>query len=124
MDIEEVAAQHPEKIIRVLINPLTGIGAGHCREIVDGLNLSGALAGKFSSLVENLYGLFIETDCSLLEINPLVITARETLVALDAKMEIDDNALFRQKDILKFRILMKRIPWKWRPRNSTSIIST
>jgi len=110
MDIEEVAAQHPEKIIRVLINPLTGIGAGHCREIADGLNLSGALAGKFSSLVENLYGLFIETDCSLLEINPLVITARETLVALDAKMEIDDNALFRQKDILKFRDIDEEDP--------------
>jgi len=103
MDIEEVAAKSPEKIIRVLINPLTGIEQGHCREIADGLDLSGALAGKFSSLVENLYGLFIKTDCSLMEINPLVITAQETLVALDAKMEIDDNALFRQKDILKFR---------------------
>jgi succinyl-CoA synthetase beta subunit len=103
MNIEEVAARHPEKIIRVLINPLTGIEPGHCREIASGLNLTDSLAGKFTTLVENLYGLFIETDCSLLEINPLVITARETLVALDAKMEIDDNALFRQKDILKFR---------------------
>ncbi len=103
MNIEEVAAQHPEKIIRVLINPLTGIEPGHCREIASGLKLTGPLAEKFTTLVENLYGLFIETDCSLLEINPLVITARETLVALDAKMEIDDNALFRQKDILKFR---------------------
>jgi len=103
MDIEEVAAQYPEKIIRVLINPLTGIEPGHCREIAAGLNLTDSLAGKFSTLIENLYGLFIETDCSLLEINPLVLTAQETLVALDAKMEIDDNALFRQKDILKFR---------------------
>jgi succinyl-CoA synthetase beta subunit len=103
MDIEEVAAQNPEKIIRVLINPLTGIQPDHCREIAAGLNLTDALTAKFSTLVENLYGLFIETDCSLLEINPLVITAQETLVALDAKIEIDDNALFRQKDILKFR---------------------
>jgi succinyl-CoA synthetase beta subunit len=103
MNIEEVAAQHPEKIIRVLINPLTGIEPGHCREIASGLNLTDSLAEQFTKLVENLYGLFIETDCSLLEINPLVITARKTLVALDAKMEIDDNALFRQKDILKFR---------------------
>ncbi len=103
MNIEEVAAQHPEKITRVLINPLTGIEPGHCREIASGLNLTDSLAEKFTKLVENLYGLFIEADCSLLEINPLVITARETLVALDAKMEIDDNALFRQKDIMKFR---------------------
>ncbi len=103
MDIEEVAAQHPEKIIRVLINPLAGIESDHCREIAAGLKLTDSLAGKFSSLIEKLYGLFIETDCSLLEINPLVITAREELIALDAKVEIDDNALFRQKDVLKFR---------------------
>ena len=110
MDIEEVAAQNPEKIIRVLINPLTGIQPSHCREIAAGLNLPDSLAGTFSTLVENLYGLFIETDCSLLEINPLVITAQETLVALDAKMEIDDNALFRQKDILKYRDIDEEDP--------------
>jgi succinyl-CoA synthetase beta subunit len=103
MDIEEVAARDPDKIIRVLINPLTGIEPGHCREISAGLHLPDSLAGRFSTLVENLYGLFIKTDCSLLEINPLVITARGTMVALDAKMEIDDNALFRQEDIVKFR---------------------
>jgi succinyl-CoA synthetase beta subunit len=103
MDIEEVAAQDPDKIIRRLIHPLTGIEPGHCREIAASLNLSDSLAERFSSLVENLYGLFIKIDCSLLEINPLVITSQETLVALDAKIEIDDNALFRQKDILKYR---------------------
>jgi len=102
MDIEEVAATDPDKIIRILINPLTGIEPGHCREIAAGLNLPDSLAGKFTELVENLYALFIKTDCSLLEINPLVITAQETLIALDAKIEIDDNALFRQKDILKY----------------------
>jgi len=110
MDIEAVAAQHPEKIIRVLINPLTGIEPGHCREIANGLDLAGSLAESFTSLVEHLYGLFIETDCSLLEINPLVITVRETLVALDAKVEIDDNALFRQKEILKFRDIDEEDP--------------
>ena len=103
MDIEEVAATDPGKIIRVLINPLTGITPAHCKDIVTGLNLPDSLAGEFSLLVENLYGLFINTDCSLLEINPLVISKQETLIALDAKIEIDDNALFRQKDILKFR---------------------
>ncbi len=95
MDIEEVAATDPDKIIRVLINPLTGLDPGHCKEITVGLNLPDSLAGQFSALVENLYGLFIKSDCSLLEINPLVITAQETLVALDAKIEIDDNSLFR-----------------------------
>lgn len=103
MDIEEVAAQTPEKIIRVLINPLTGIETAHCKAVITGLTIPDSLAEKFSALIENLYRLFIGTDCSLLEINPLVITAQESLVALDAKMEIDDNALFRQKDILKFR---------------------
>jgi succinyl-CoA synthetase beta subunit len=103
MDIEEVAARDPDKIIRLLINPLTGIEPGHCRDIASALNLPESLAERFSTLVENLYGFFIKTDCSLLEINPLVITAQETLVALDAKIEIDDNALFRQKDIMKFR---------------------
>jgi len=103
MDIEEVAARHPEKIIRVLINPVTGIEAVHCGDIAGRLNLTGLPAGTFSAFVENLYRLFMERDCSLLEINPLVITVQEKLVALDAKMEIDDNALFRQKDILKFR---------------------
>jgi len=110
MDIEEVAAKHPEQIIRVLINPLIGIEPNHCREIAAGLNLNNAITAKFSSLLENLYGLFIETDCSLVEINPLVITAQETLVALDAKIEIDDNALFRQKDILKFRDIDEEDP--------------
>jgi succinyl-CoA synthetase beta subunit len=103
MDIEEVAAMDSDKIIRVMINPLTGIDPDHCKDIVTGLNIPDSLSGKFSTLVENLYGLFIKTDCSLLEINPLVITAQETLVALDAKIDIDDNALFRQKDILKYR---------------------
>lgn len=110
MDIEEVAVKSPEKIIKVLINPLTGIEPGHCREIGAGLDLPDSLAKKFSALVENLYRLFIEADCSLLEINPLVITAQETLVALDAKVEIDDNALFRQKDILKFRDIDEEDP--------------
>jgi len=103
MDIEEVAATDPDKIIRVLINPLTGIDSSHCKNVVTGLNIPDSLTAEFSTLVENLYGLFVESDCSLLEINPLVITKQESLIALDAKIDIDDNALFRQKDILKFR---------------------
>ena len=103
MDIEEVAASDPDKIIRVLINPLTGIEPSHCKDIVTGLNIPDSLAGTFSSLIEHLYGLFIKADCSLLEINPLVITKQGKLIALDAKIDIDDNALFRQKDILTYR---------------------
>jgi succinyl-CoA synthetase beta subunit len=110
MNIEEVAAKDPEKIIRVLVNPLTGIEPGQCKEIAERLELAGPLAVAFATLVENLYGLFIKTDCSLLEINPLVITARDTLIALDAKIEIDDNALFRQKDILKYRDIDEEDP--------------
>ncbi len=103
MDIEEVAATAPDKIIRVMINPLTGLEPAHSKDIITGLNIPDSLAAEFSTLIENLYGLFINTDCSLLEINPLVITVQEYLIALDAKIEIDDNALFRQKNILKYR---------------------
>ena len=103
MDIEEVAAKSPEKIIRVLINPLIGIESGHLKELAEGLEFSGALGESFEGLVKNLYELFIKTDCTLLEINPLVITATDNLIALDAKMDIDDNALFRQGEILKLR---------------------
>lgn len=103
MDIEEVASKSPEKIIRVLINPLTGIESGHLKELTEGLEFSGALAESFKELVKNLYELFIKADCTLLEINPLVITAQDKLVALDAKMDFDDNSLFRQGEILKYR---------------------
>ncbi len=110
MNIEEVAAESPEEIIRVLINPLTGIEPAHARQLAAGLNLSESLTAIFSALVEGLYALFIKTDSSLIEINPLVITVQERLIALDAKIEIDDNALFRQKDIQKFRDLDEEDP--------------
>ncbi len=103
MDIEEVAATTPEKIVKVFINPLLGIQAYHCRQVAFGLNLSPALMKPFIGMLRKLYRLFIEYDCSLVEINPLVITAEETVVALDAKINFDDNALFRHKDILELR---------------------
>jgi succinyl-CoA synthetase beta subunit len=103
MDIEEVAATTPEKIVKVYINPLPGIQAYHCRQVAFGLNMSPALMKPFIGMLRKLYRLFIEYDCSLVEINPLVITAEETVVALDAKMNFDDNALFRHKDILELR---------------------
>jgi succinyl-CoA synthetase beta subunit len=110
MDIEEVAAQTPEKIIKVAINPLQGIQAYHCREVAFGLNLKAAVMKPFLAMVKNLYRMFVDYDCSLLEINPLVITAEETVIALDAKINIDDNALFRHKDVMEYRDLDEEDP--------------
>ncbi|OQX26079.1 MAG: succinate--CoA ligase subunit beta [Desulfobacteraceae bacterium IS3] len=110
MDIEEVAAKTPEKIIKVYINPLLGIEGYHCREAAFGLNMSPAVMKSFTPMLMNLYKLFVAYDCSLLEINPLVITKEETVVALDAKINFDDNALFRHKDILAYRDLDEEDP--------------
>ncbi len=103
MDIEEVAAATPEKIIKVFVNPLIGIQPYHCREVAFGLNLAPAAMKLFMPMLANLYRLFVEYDCSLLEINPLVVTEDEQVVALDAKLDIDSNALYRHKDILAYR---------------------
>lgn len=103
MDIEEVAAQTPEKIIKCFVNPLLGIQKYHLRELAFGLAIPKNAMKGFGSLVEGLYTLFMEKDCSLVEINPLVITAEEEIVAADAKVDVDGNGLFRQKDILAYR---------------------
>jgi len=110
MDIEEVAAQSPEKIIKVFIDPLAGIQAYHCREVAFGLNMIPAAIKPFTAMLKNLYRLFVEYDCSLLEINPLVITAEETVVALDAKVTFDDSALFRHKELLEYRDIDEEDP--------------
>jgi succinyl-CoA synthetase beta subunit len=103
MDIEAVAAETPEKIIKTYIDPTVGIQAFHCRQAAFGLNLSPVAMKQFIPMVKKLYRLFIDYDCSLVEINPLVITASDAVIALDAKVNFDDNALFRHKDILEFR---------------------
>jgi succinyl-CoA synthetase beta subunit len=110
MDIEEVAAATPEKIIKVAIDPLMGIQPYHCRQAGFGLNLTGAVMKAFVSMLGKLYRLFMDYDCSLVEINPLVITADERVLALDAKMDFDDNALYRHKDILEYRDLDEEDP--------------
>jgi succinyl-CoA synthetase beta subunit len=110
MDIEEVAATTPEKIIKVAVNPLLGIQAYHCRQIAFGLNLPAIAMKPFISMLQNLYRLFVDYDGSLVEINPLVITADQTIVALDAKINFDDNALFRHKDVLDYRDLDEEDP--------------
>jgi succinyl-CoA synthetase beta subunit len=110
MDIEEVAASTPEKIIKVAINPLQGIQPYHCRQVAFGLNLPPASMKSFVALLKNLYRLFVDYDGSLVEINPLVLTADDSVLALDAKITFDDNALFRHQDILGYRDLDEEDP--------------
>jgi len=110
MDIEEVAAETPEKIIKVFIDPLVGIQPFHCREVAFGLNLSSSVMRPFISMLGSLYRLFMDYDCSLVEINPLVITAEDAVIALDAKVDFDDNALYRHKDIIEYRDIDEEDP--------------
>ena len=110
MDIETVAEETPEKIIKVYVDPLAGINPYHCREAAFGLNLPASVIKPFNQLLVKLYRMAVDYDCSLIEINPLVITAEETMIALDAKVNIDDNALFRHKDILEYRDLNEEDP--------------
>lgn len=103
MDIEAVAAQTPEKVIRIHVDPLLGIRSYHCREVAFGLNIPDAAMKAFNALLANLYRLFVEKDCVLVEINPLVLTADNQVMALDAKVDVDNNALYRHADILALR---------------------
>lgn len=103
MDIEEVAEKTPEKILKVAVNPLTGLQAYQCREIAFGLNLVGAQKAQLGKLMSSLYRLFTELDASLVEINPLIVTKSGDIRALDAKIGFDENALYRQADILAMR---------------------
>lgn len=99
MDIEEVAARTPERIIKVGINPLLGIQGYHIRQVCTGLMLDKAVLKQYGAMLRNLYSLFTSADCSLLEINPLIVTADDQLVALDGKIDVDSNALYRHPDI-------------------------
>ena len=110
MDIEAVAEKTPDKIIKVYINPLVGIQAYHCREVAYGLNLAPETIKPFTALLSRLYALFVGYDCSLVEINPLIITADQAVIALDGKVNFDDSALFRHKDILAYRDLDEENP--------------
>jgi succinyl-CoA synthetase beta subunit len=110
MDIEEVAAKTPEKIIKAFVDPLLGIQGFHCRQIAYGLNLEPAVLKAFVSMLQALYRLFADYDCSLVEVNPLVVTADERVLALDAKLTFDDNGLFRHKDVLAYRDLDEEDP--------------
>ena len=105
MDIEAVAAETPEKILTVSIDPATGLKPHHVRSIANALGLSGDTAKQASGFLSGIYKAFTQLDASLVEINPLVVTGSGDLLALDAKMGFDDNALFRQKDVLALRDL-------------------
>lgn len=99
MDIEEVAANTPEKIITIAINPVVGLQGYQCRQVAFALNLAGDQIKQLSKIMAGLYQLFIEKDASLVEINPLIVTQQGTIMALDAKIGFDDNALYRHPDI-------------------------
>lgn len=103
MNIEEVAADTPEKILTEIIDPIAGFQAYIARNLAFSLGLEGVQIRQFSALLNSLIKLFIEKDASLMEINPLVVTAEGNLMALDAKINFDDNALYRHKDILAMR---------------------
>ena len=103
MEIEEVAASHPEKILTVTVDPNVGISGFHSRQIGYGLGLDAEQTQKLEPFLQALYRLFLEKDASLAEINPLVLTEGGDLVALDAKLNFDDNALYRHPDIAKLR---------------------
>ena len=97
-EIEEVASKTPQKIFKEQIDPVLGIQDSQAHQIALNLNLTGPLLTKASNLLKNLFKVFVENDCSLLEINPLILTPDEEIFALDIKMDIDDNALFRHKE--------------------------
>ena len=103
MDIEEVAAKTPEKILTVNIHPAAGLQPYQARQIAFGLGFKGPQVAEFQSIAAALYKLYIEKDASLVEINPLIVTKAGALVALDAKINIDANAVFRHPDLAKLR---------------------
>jgi len=103
MDIEEVAAKAPEKILTVNIHPAAGLQGYQCRQLAFGLGLKGAQVAEFQSMAFGLYQLYLEKDASLVEVNPLIVTKSGSLMALDAKINIDANAVFRHTDMAKLR---------------------
>jgi succinyl-CoA synthetase beta subunit len=105
MDIEEVAEHHPEKILKVSIDPASGFQPFHARRLAYGLGLEGPQIASAVKLMSSLYKAFIDLDVSMVEINPLVVTGAGDVMALDAKMNFDDNAMYRHKDVEKLRDL-------------------
>jgi len=110
MDIEEVAAKTPQKIHKVFIDPATGLAEGEARDVARKIGIPDASLGQAAELLRNLYRCYWETDASLVEVNPLVVTGEGRVVALDAKLNFDDNALFRHADVVQLRDLDEEDP--------------
>ncbi len=110
VEIEEVAEKHPEKILKETIDPVIGLAGFQCRRLAYGLNVPGELIGKMTAVMQALYRAFDDADCSIAEINPLIITKEGQVMALDAKMNFDSNALYRHKDIVGLRDLNEEDP--------------
>ncbi len=102
MDIEAVAAETPEKILTFSVDPATGIQPYHGRKVAFALGLEGPAVRQCVQLINTLYKVFTEKDCSLVEINPLIVTEAGDLICLDCKMNFDSNALYRRKDVLEY----------------------
>ena len=114
MDIEEVAHKTPDKILAVTIHPAAGLQAHQAREIAFGLGLSGSQIQEFQSLAAALYRLYMEKDLSLVEVNPLIVTKAGGLMALDAKINVDANALFRHPELAQLRDASQEDPMERR----------
>ena len=110
MDIEEVAATQPDKILSVAIDPATGLQPHHARRLAGVMGLSGATAKQLPKFLGGLFEAFSKLDASLVEINPLVVTGSGDLLALDAKMSFDDNALYRHPEVMELRDLAEEDP--------------
>jgi len=103
VEIEEVASKNPEKILKVHVDPITGLGDWQARQIAFGLGLKGNQIKNCIKFVKSLYQLFVDLDCSIVEINPLVVSTDDEIIALDAKINFDSSALFRHKEIEELR---------------------
>jgi succinyl-CoA synthetase beta subunit len=114
MDIEEVAAHTPEKIVSVSVHPATGLQPYQCRKLAFALGFAGPQIAAFQKISLALYQLYVEQDASLVEINPLIVTEAGDLMALDAKINIDDNALFRQVELAAMRDAAQEDPMERR----------
>ena len=110
VEIEEIAIKEPEKILKVYADPITGIGYWQARKIAFGLGLEGKQVSSCCKFIISLYELFMKLDCSIVEINPLVVTSGDDIIALDAKINFDSSALFRHADIEKLRDLDEEEP--------------
>jgi succinyl-CoA synthetase beta subunit len=110
MEIEEVAEHSPEKIVKVYIDPSSGLLDFQAREVAVGLGLPAGAMKQFLAMLKNLFRLYLDYDASMVEINPLVLTKDEKVICLDAKVDVDSNALYRHPDILAYRDIEEEDP--------------